>query len=110
MAFNLATAFVRHHMKSATPPRGGSQWSTHGVMQQVAASLRPGALAGADATQFSSLAGLGEKMQREATQQQTDQQLLAAQQEANNHLGALAGAAAGSALRVQVVGAQAEQW
>jgi len=106
MPFNLATAFVRNHMKSAAANRS--------VMPQAAGRLASGAVAGraaaGDSAQFSSLSGLGEKMQQEAARQEMDQQLLAAQQEANGHLGALAGAASGSALRVQVVGAQTGQW
>jgi hypothetical protein len=104
MPFNLATAFVRNHVKNA---------ASRGAMQQ-AGSLASGAVAaqaaGGESSHFSSLTGLGAKMQQEAGRQEMDQQLLAAQQEANGNLGALAGAAAGSALRVQVVGGQAGQW
>ena len=57
-----------------------------------------------------SLAGLAGKMQQEAARQDMDRQKLAAQQVANEHLGALAGAAGGSGLRVQVVGNQPGQW
>jgi hypothetical protein len=75
---------------------------------------RPGLPAGGAAAeqpfQFASLAGLAEKMQQEAAQQDSDRQHLQAQQEANQHLGNLAGAAAGAGLRVQVVGAQPGSW
>ncbi len=49
-------------------------------------------------------------MQQEAARQDSDRQQLLAQQEANQHLGNLAGAAAGAGLRVQVVGGQLGQW
>ena len=49
-------------------------------------------------------------MQQEAARQDSDRQQLLAQQEANQHLGNLAGAAAGAGLRVQVVGGQPGQW
>jgi hypothetical protein len=60
--------------------------------------------------QFSSLAGLAGKMQQEAAQQVGDRQHLIAQLEANGHLSALASAAAGAGLRVQVVGGQTARW
>jgi hypothetical protein len=59
---------------------------------------------------FSSLAGLAEKMQLEAARQDFDRQRLQAQEEANQHLSNLAGAAGGAGLRVQVVGAQSGHW
>jgi len=75
---------------------------------------RPRLLAGKAAAeqqfQFTSLADLADKMQQEAAQQDADKQQLLAQQEANQHLGALAGAAGGPGLRVQIVGTQSGQW
>lgn len=50
------------------------------------------------------------ELQQEAAHAELAQQHLAAQLQAAEHLGALAGAAQGSGLRVQVVGAQAAQW
>ena len=106
MPFKLATAFVRHQMKNAS--------ASHGAMHHSTGILSPGVLAAqsaqAAAPQISSLAGLGAQMQQEAAGQNMDQQLLAAQQEANSHLGTLADCAGGSAIRVQVVGAQPAQW
>jgi hypothetical protein len=56
------------------------------------------------------LAGLAKELQQEAGRAELAQQHLAAQLEAAGHLGALAGAAQGSGLRVQVVGGQRAQW
>ena len=80
----------------------------------ISGSARPGLPASRTAAeqpfQFASLAGLAEKVQQEAARQDSDRQHLQAQQEANQHLGNLAGAAAGAGLRVQVVGTQPGQW
>ena len=56
------------------------------------------------------LVGLAKELQQEAGRAELAQQHLAAQLEAAGHLGALAGAAQGSGLRVQVVGGQPAQW
>jgi hypothetical protein len=113
-------------MKSAATPRGAMRQLASGVPRTMPAFAAtgglgprtslgisralPGQAGGVDASQVSSLAGLGAKMQQEATRQGLEQQVLAAQQQANGLLGALAGCAAGSAMRVQVVGGQSGQW
>jgi hypothetical protein len=94
--------------------RGGGRGILAGLPGLKAGCLLPASAAGKAAMEQSSpltsLAGLAEKMQQEAARQDADRQHLAAQQEANGHLGALAGAAGGAGLRVQVVGTQPGQW
>jgi hypothetical protein len=133
MTFNLATAFSQIEGKKGRPSAGpidkvlgtlkdlavrsGVQPLATGVLQPglpAAGGARPGMAAGPAATEwrspFTSLAGLAQRMQQEAARQDSDRQLLLAQQEASQHLGNLAGAAAGPGLRVQVVGTQPAQW
>jgi hypothetical protein len=120
MAFNLATAYTQLDAR-----RGRSSGQTIdkvvGRLRDLASgggspsgALQAGFPAGTPGMgqqfQYTALAGLAGKMQQEAARQDSDRQFLLAQQEANQHLGALAGAAAGSGLRVQVVGTQPAQW
>jgi hypothetical protein len=115
MAFNLATAFTQLDAQRGRQSAGMIA-AVLGRLKGLAtgSGVRPGLPGGTTATeqqfQFTSLAGLAAKMQQEAARQDSDRQLLAAQQEAGRHLGNLAGAAAGAGLRVQVVGTQPAQW
>ena len=133
MTFNLATAFSQIEGKKGRPSAGPID-KVLGTLKDLAVRSgvpaardgrfaagiagsgrrRPGMAAGPAATErrspFTSLAGLAQRMQQEAARQDSDRQLLLAQQEASQHLGNLAGAAAGPGLRVQVVGTQPAQW
>ena len=106
---SLGTAGITHRIRTARPlaPLGlgalgrdppGPANSFSGRLRpglSMSSRARPGLLAGRAAAeqQFTSLAGLAEKMQQEAARQDAARQHLLAQQEANRHLGNLAGAA-----------------
>jgi len=92
------------------PLRAGHSLTGLPALHGTRPGWRTGKAAMQQPFQFTSLAGLAEKMQQEAATQDADRRQLIAQQEANEHLGALAGAAGGPGLRVQVVGAQPAQW
>ncbi len=74
----------------------------------MAAAL--GAAQQAEPPGAASLIGAAKELQQEAAHAELAQQHLAAQLQAAGHLGALAGAAQGSGLRVQVVGGTPTQW
>jgi len=121
---NLATTYTELTANEPTDAQGAIG-SLAGNLQQAGGQASPGLSAGGPATSMTSairaaqqvqqagavpLVGLAKELQQEAGRAELAQQHLAAQLEATGHLGALAGAAQGSGLRVQVVGRQAAQW
>ena len=91
----------------------GERAATPGLSAAGPASSMVSAIGAAQQAQPAGAAPLPawpEELQQEAGRAELAQQHLAAQLEAAGHLGALAGAAQGSGLRVQVVGSQAAQW
>ncbi len=119
---NLAATFSEHTDKN--PAASGPIGSLVGSAQSLGGNALPSLSAAGPASSMAAAIGAAQQaeppgaawigaakeLQQEAAHAELAQQHLAAQLQAAGHLGALAGAAQGSGLRVQVVGAQAAQW
>ena len=124
MPLNLATTFTELHSDNADSP--GPIGSLATSLQSAAGEMTvPGLSSTGPAASIASALGaaqqvepiggasmlsLAQELQQEAAQAELAQQHLAAQLQAAGYLGALAGAAQGSGLRVQVVGGPAAAW